>query len=196
MIATRYRCPKCNTPVHVREDGHGVGPRCPRCSAQLKVPRAGAPHRPALEALSAPRVLAVKKMPWSPGLIFAASFLFGPLAGGVLTAINFARMDRPHRRVRCAVIGALLFALLLPAALLPGGTARLVASLVSLACALGLALAQRSTYYGWVAGNLAPDSEGTHYEPSGLGELLLIGLVCLAIQAGAFLLVALSFPGP
>src|SRR5262249_22865513 len=124
--------------------------------------------------------------PWMPSQILAASFLFGPAAGGVIAGINFARMGKRQYRVPTIVVASFLF--LLEACVLifvvPEAAARSVGLLANLGIGLMFMQAQKPFFDAWQAVNWAPAKEGERYKPTRIGQLFLVGLFFFAGEVG------------
>jgi predicted Zn finger-like uncharacterized protein len=189
-MSVRFPCPECQTAIRARDHLAGLQVRCPACSVQIAVPRPV--RRPAALCPEVKKAVpAAQVKPWLPGQVFAISFLCGPLAGGVATGVNFSHMGKRSAVVPWALAGAALFAVGLGVALVvPASLARGVGLLFSLGAGLVFLLAQRNTFAGWKTANWAP-TPGEKYNPGRLGQLLLIGLGCLAVELAFVALVAL-----
>jgi hypothetical protein len=126
--------------------------------------------------------------PWTPAQVFGGSFLFGPLAGGVLSGLNFARMGKRERLVPSVLAGAALFALGLVPLLLVPGVELAPGMIVNMGIAFGFLLAQRPTFLAWKLLHWRPAEEDERYVPGRLGLLFLVGLGCAAVQVGLIFL--------
>jgi hypothetical protein len=158
---------------------------CPACREELP-PAPGATSLPDQN----------KDRPWAPSQIGVAAFLFGPLAGGVLAAINSVRLGRPRLALPFVLVGAALFALALALVTL---TPVELEPLARLAIPVGGALvfmeAQRPTFTRWKLANWAPTAQpGESYRPNQTRLLFTVGLACLVLQA-LVLLVLLDATG-
>src|SRR5262249_51034575 len=124
--------------------------------------------------------------PWTPLQVFAMSFLFGPVAGGVIAGINFARLGKRQYLVPSILAGAVLFVLVAGASfLVPGTAGNTVGLLANLGVGYGLLWAQQPSFAAWKAAMWAPAKEGEPYKSSRFGQLFLVSLVCLGIEVGA-----------
>jgi hypothetical protein len=190
MIGSRFRCPLCKETVHVPVDYSGADVRCRKCLTRIAVPRNGAPRDLSLPPpTTGPG--AVPRLPWTPLQIFAGSFLFGPLAGGVVAGLNFVRLCKPAWRIPSFVAGAVLFVpLLLAAVLLPGEVSRLVGIYWNFLVAISFSLAGRRMFARWKALSPTP-AAGGKYRPCCIRQLVLLGLGCLAVEVAVIVLVAL-----
>jgi hypothetical protein len=156
----------------------------------VPVPEADDPRGKHVEGeRPAPRVAGADN-PWTPMQVFASSLLFGALGGGAIAGINFARMGKRSYKVPCIVAGAVLNALWLAVVLrLPDEVAWPIRLGLSLAIALGFSLVQRPTFEAWKEANWLPAGPDDRYRPNKIGLLFAVGLVCLGVQAVAFLVV-------
>lgn len=50
-----------------------------------------------------------RKLPWTMSQVFTTSFLFGPVAAGIITAVNYKRLEKPKYIFPCLLIGIVLF---------------------------------------------------------------------------------------
>ncbi len=125
------------------------------------------PHRPKVAA-----------RPWTPGQVFGASFLFGPIATGLVLGEHAARLGQKANRLAWFLGG--------------------VAIAVGL---LGIALAmpdEKAARMGWVGGivigafaswlarkmseHAGIDPKEKHDGPTGIGKLFALGFAGLAIN--------------
>lgn len=120
----------------------------------------------------------------------AASFLFGPVAGGVITGINFGRLGKQALLTPSILLGVVAF--LIEAALLvflvPERAARPVGMLMNIGMGCAFLLWQKPTFEQWKARHWKPASANAKYKPNRIGLLFLAGLGCLAAQAGVIFL--------
>src|SRR5262245_48094907 len=120
-------CPSCDATLSPRERAAGW---CEACGKRLPSGHGGA------------AAAGVEDRPWLPAQLLAATFLFGPLAGGMVGGINFARLGKPGRLVPCVLAGAVLFLALAGLVVFvvpeePEGLARMVGLLANLGVGLG-----------------------------------------------------------
>src|SRR5262245_33044357 len=111
-MSIRVRCPGCLEPFRVREESAGLRARCRKCPARFRLPgRLTAQVPTNLAVPEGPEELGPvpETLPWTPTQVFAASFVFGPLAGGVVSGINFLRMGQGVLLLPSVLAGALLF---------------------------------------------------------------------------------------
>src|SRR5262245_36939262 len=90
--------------------------------------------------------------PWIPTQLFGAGFLFGGLAGGILSAINFRRLGSPGLVVPSILAGVVVAALVLVCICfvsLPDTALRVVGLLVALLTGAGFYLGQRQAFTDW-----------------------------------------------
>jgi hypothetical protein len=177
-----FTCPECGGKLRARAELAGLDVRCGHCSTRVAVPRANsAPARPGAA------------LPWRPAQAFAASFLFGPLAGGLTTGINFARMGRRAWLLPCALLGLLLFLLLVALVLRFPALPRELGVFAGLGVAAVFLLLQKEPFTTWQDANWAPSRSQERYNPGRLGQLLLIGLASLAVEVALVFLAVLLF---
>jgi hypothetical protein len=187
MIVVQFRCPKCKETVSVPEEYDEPYVWCHNCLTRIGVP---APRsQPVLwPSIPARATTRPPPPPWSPWQVLASSFLFGPLAGGVVTGINFARTGkRVSLRPWILVIpwslaGAVLFGLLALGAILQPAAAALQAAVANLIIATYFALVTVRPFEAWKATNMSATTKRDQSRSGRLGQLLLIGVSCLAVE--------------
>jgi MFS family permease len=173
-----FLCPECHEENRVRNDLAGMDVRCPHCSVRVPVPREESRQdRHGGTAL-----------PWLPMQAFAASFLFGPLAGGVVTGINFSRLGKRFLLLPCALMGLVLFAVCFALVARFPELPRPAAMLINIGIGLLFLIMQRDTFVAWQEQKGFSGETRKAYKPGGLGQLLLIGLGCAAFQVGVIVL--------
>lgn len=128
---------------------------------------------------------------WSPNQIFGISFLFGPVAGGVVAAINFRRIGQPQSAGACIALGVGAFAAFVVAAFL-GGLSGQTLQLVGLVASVGsgalFQAMQREPFEAWKNAHWRPIDPDARYRGNRLGLLFLAGLGCLAAEFGIIML--------
>jgi hypothetical protein len=125
--------------------------------------------------------------PWTPGQSFAVSFLFGVGACGTVAGLNFARLGKRHFLLPALLLGWVLFLAEAWVVLLVFRTewARLAALLANVGVGLGFMLAQDPLFEAWKASCSVPVKAGDRYRPGRTGQLLMVCLAGLAVEAGA-----------
>lgn len=122
------------------------------------------------------------------------TFLFGPLAGGLITGLNFGRLGRKGVVGVWMVVGAIIFIFeAAPFTLnVSDGALRPYFVSINVAAGLGFMLAQKVAFDHWKASNWRPTMAGGKYRPNRTGLLFMVGLACLAVEIGLILLLILS----
>jgi hypothetical protein len=127
--------------------------------------------------------------PWTPVQVFAATFLFGPFAGGLVAGINFSRLGRAFLLVPSLIFGAFLFAMVILVGFAVPTAPRQIFLLVNLAIGGVFLLMQKASFEEWKKEHWTPRS-GEEYRANRIGLLFLVGLGGLAVEVGViFLLV-------
>lgn len=177
-------CPNCNVVLTSGERSQG---RCDGCGATVqRSPRESYADAPI--QLREPDDADVR--PWTPTQIFGVSFAFGSGAGGVIAAINFARLGRRAWLIPTALASVLLF--LVQAycivMLTPAEGQRIVGFLANSALGLVFMLVQKPAFDAWKESNWGLRD----YKPNGLGLLILVSLVCLGLEIAAIVGLAMA----
>jgi hypothetical protein len=196
MIAIEFHCPKCKEAVSVPEEYDEPYVWCHNCLTRIGVP--GTSPLPVFGPRTPARATPALTPPWTPWQVLASSFLFGPLAGGVVTGINFARMGKRVRlspwvfAIPWTLAGAVLFGLLaLGVIVQPTAADALLGALANFIIAAYFALTTVRPFEAWKALNLPQGVTRGVYRPGRLGQLLLVDVACLAIQAAIIALMVL-----
>ena len=169
-MTIHFHCPECNEAHHARDELAGVTISCKICASRIDVPGAGTRSYAGDGSTDRPPQAVPVGNPWTPTQILAGSLFFGPLAGGALAGINFARLGARGYQVVCIVAGAILFLLgILVAFRLPDQAIRPVGLLMSLAIAGGFALGQKQTFDRWKEENWTPASKANGIGRDGSG---------------------------
>lgn len=130
------------------------------------------------------------KRPWTPAMIFFATALFGPLAGGVTGAINFTRMDKPGKRALSIILGTIITLLeaYIVVYIIKEGIFTIVVA-INILSGVGFMFAQKSGFDTWKAANTETPGTEVTSGVNRIGLYLGISFITLAIEVCLILII-------